>query len=350
MASFGNEALSFGKQEMSWGTGYFASLSQGNNAPTFPALTLANVHPRLLPGFLRYLGPFRHQIFLGQLNHGRYAENFLTNPPVIANYNYPWISGQVIAFKPLPTFELGFDHVIIFGGANNSNYGWTGWLGRATGLDTGTVSSGNTHSQAGVFLKLYFPSLRDTQVYQETLGDDNLSAEVRPIGGALPFLSVSYQGGVYVPRLTADGLTDARFEYAILNPNYASHVDSLYFAYDGALMGDPMGPDASEIDLDLGRWINYRYKADVDLFYTERAPRFDVPDVSKERSGGFAIDLLQIPTGTSIQNFSLLGSLKVRVACEYVHDLNWQREQSSVRTLVLISGALWPSWGSWSWR
>ena len=221
--------------------------------------------------------------------------------------------------------------------------------GRATGLDTGTVSSGNTHSQAGVFLKLYFPSLRDTQVYQETLGDDNLSAEVSPIGGALPFLSVSYQGGVYVPRLTADGLTDARFEYAILNPNYASHVDSLYFAYDGALM--------------VTQWVRMLQKSiwtwgagsttdtrPMWTCHTERAPRFDVPDVSKERSGGFAIDLLQIPTGTYIQNFSLLGSLKVRVACEYVHDLNWQREQSSVRTLVLISGALWPSWGSWSWR
>jgi hypothetical protein len=350
VASFGNEALSFGKQEMGWGTGYFASLSQGNNARTFPALTFANIHPRLLPSFLRYLGPFRDQIFLGQLNNGRYAENFAFTPPAFANYNYPWISGQVIAFKPLPTFELGFDHVIIFGGSNNSNYGWTGFLGRATGLDTGSASAGNTHSQGGVFLKLYFPSLRNTEVYQETLGDDNLSKEARPIGGVLPFLSVSYQGGVYVPRLTADGLTDARFEYAIVNPNYASHSDSLYYAYYGAAMGDGLGPDASETDMDVGRWINYQYKVDVDLFYTERAPRFQVPNISKERSGGVAIDLLQIPTDFRVQNFSSLGSLKVRVACEYVHDMNWIRGDTSVRTMVLISGSLWPAWASWIWK
>ena len=67
MLGLGNQALSFGYQEMGWGTGYFASLAQGNNAPNFPALTLANVHPGKLPGFLRYLGPFRHQIFLGRL-------------------------------------------------------------------------------------------------------------------------------------------------------------------------------------------------------------------------------------------------------------------------------------------
>src|SRR5208282_1020744 len=126
VASLGNQALSFGYQEMSWGTGYFAPLSQGNNAPNFPALTFTNVHPQLLPGFLRYLGPFRHQIFLGKLDHDRFAQNPGNFPPVNLSYSYPWISGQVIAFKPFPNFELGFDHVIIFGGTGNDNYGWTG--------------------------------------------------------------------------------------------------------------------------------------------------------------------------------------------------------------------------------
>ncbi len=115
-------------------------------------------------------------------------------------------------------------------------------------------------------------------------------------------------------------------------------------------MGDSLGPDASEIDLQLGRWINYQYKADVDLFYTERAPRFHELDVSKERSGGFAIDLLQIPAAMDIRSFSILGSLKVRAACEFVHDINWQRGDTSLRTVLLISGSLWPTWASWTWR
>jgi hypothetical protein len=217
-------------------------------------------------------------------------------------------------------------------------------------VSTGNASQGNTNSRGGIFLEIYFPSLRDTQVYQEMLGEDNLTAEARPIGGALPFLAVSYQGGVYVPRLTADGLTDARFEYAILEPNYSIHSDSLYWAYKSRLMADPLGPDSSEIDLAFGRWINYQYKASLDLLYTERAPRFHEVDVSKERSGGFAIDILQIPTSIDIQNFSAVGSLKVRAACEYVHDMNWQRGTSSLRTMVLISGSLWPTWASWIWH
>ena len=266
-------------------------------------------------------------------------------------YSYPWISGQIIAFKPLPTFEFGLDHVIMFGGTNNYNYGWTGWLGRATGLNTGNASQGNTNSRGGVFLKLYLPSLRNTEVYQEILGEDNLTTEVRPIGGILPFLSVSYQGGVYIPRVTADGLTDARFEYAIMEPNYSGHSDSLYWAYYSRLMGDPMGPDATEIDLSVNRWINYQYKAGMDMFYTERAPEFSVAGLSKEHSGGIAFDLFQIPTGMSVQNFSTLGWLRVRAAVEGVHDLNWQRNDNlSMRAVVLISGSLTPTWSSWIWH
>lgn len=350
VASLGNQALSFGYQEMSWGTGYFGALSQSNNARPFPAVTLQSVHPRLLPGFLRYLGPFRHQIFLGRLDHGRYAENFLVTPQIVKDFNYPWISGQVIAFKPLPTFELGLHHVIMFGGTNNSNYGWTGWIGRATGLSTGSTSQGNTNSRAGVFLKLYFPSLRNTQVYQEILGEDNLTTEFRPVGGILPFLSISYQGGVYIPKVTADGLTDARFEYAIMEPNYSTHSDSLYWSYYSQLMGDPMGPDSSEIDLSVGRWINYRYKGNVDVFYTERAPNLEVAGLSKERSGGISLDVFQVPSAMNLRSFSMLGSLRVRVGCEYVHDINWERQTNSVRTIVLISGALWPTSGSWIWH
>jgi hypothetical protein len=347
VVSLGNQALSFGYQERSWGTGYFAQLSQSNNARPFPALTFQNVHPRLLPWFFRYLGPFRHQIFLGQLNNGRYAL-YPNRTASLFSYPYPWISGQVLAFKPLPTFEFGVHHVIIFGGTGNDQYGWSGWLGRATGLSTGDPANGNTHSQAGFFIKLYFPSLRNTEVYQELLGADNVTAEVPGIGRFLPFLSVSYQGGVYIPRVTADGLTDARFEYSILSPFYARHDDSLYYAYYSRLMGDPLGPDASEVDLSVSRWLNYQYKWGLDMFYTERAPAIGVPGLSKERSGGLALDVFQIPRAMDIQKFSALESLKMRAAVEGVHDLNWQRSDNlSMRAVVLISGSLYPSWASW---
>ncbi len=229
VVSAGNFALSFGQEEMAWGTGHFASLSQGNNAAPFPALRAQNIHPTLLPGILRYLGQFRYQIFFGQLDSDRY-------------FAHPWIDGQIFSFKPLPTFEFGLTHTIDFGGRHNDFYSPLGFLGRATAFSTGSVSAGNTHQRGGVYLRFFIPSLRNVQVYQEIVGNDNLTAEVSPVGRFLPFLSVSYQGGFYLPRLTADGRTDLRFEYALLEPNDQQHSDSLYWTYNGWLMGDGLGP------------------------------------------------------------------------------------------------------------
>lgn len=336
VASFGNVAVSAGEQEMAWGTGYFGSLSQGANARPFEALRVQNIHPTLLSGILRYLGPFRGQFFLGRLDHGR-------------TFASPWIAGQIVSFKPLPTFELGMTHTIMFGGLSNSNYGFAGFIGRMTGFNTGSPIGGNTNSRGSIYLKFRFPSLRDMVVYQEVLGEDNLTGEIPLVGRFLPFLAVSYQGGVYVPRLTADGLTTARFEYTILEPNYSDHSDSLYWTYDGRTMGDPLGPNASEIDLAVGRWIGYRYKLDFDTFYTERAPKFGVVGLQKERSGGVAVDILRL--AEKLQKLGGgLGELRARAAAEYVHSINFARDTNSLRFTFMFSGSLTPALPTWTWR
>ncbi len=336
VASFGNVAVSAGEQEMAWGPGYFGSLSQGANARPFRALRVQNIHPTLLFGFLRYLGPFRGQFFLGRLDHGRTFAN-------------PWISGQIVTFKPLPTFEFGLTHTIMFGGWSNDNYGFAGFIGRMTGSRTGSPASGNTNSRGGVYAKWRFPSLRDTIVYQEVFGEDNLTKDVTGIGQFLPFKALSYQGGVYMPRLTADGLTTGRLEYAILEPNYSSHSDSLYWTYDDRTMGYPLGPNASEVHLGIGRWVGYRYKLDLDTFYTERAPKFGVAGLRKERSGGMAIDILRLAERLQRLDGGL-GELRARGAVEYVHGINFARDTNSLRFTFMLSVSLTPALPSWTWR
>ncbi len=46
-------------------------------------------------------------------------------------------------------------------------------------------------------------------------------------GIKLPFKGPSYTAGIYVPRLTNDGRTTARFEYALTDKEYSVHSDSL---------------------------------------------------------------------------------------------------------------------------
>jgi hypothetical protein len=183
VASLGNLAISFGQEERWWGTGQFAALSQSDNAPPFYALTLQTIHPTYLPWFLRYLGPSRRELFMGQLDADR------------ARSQHPWIVGSVMVFKPLPYFEFGFTRSIIFGGRNNDHYNLGGFLGRFTGIATGKPTNGDTKSRGGIFVKFHIPQLRNLQLYQEFVGSDNLAYEVPTLGHYMPFLNVSYQGG-----------------------------------------------------------------------------------------------------------------------------------------------------------
>jgi hypothetical protein len=327
VADFGNFALSFGQHEMRWGTGYYGPLSQGNNAQPFAALRLESVHPSYLPGFLKYLGPFRHEIFFGQLDHDR-------------TFSRPWLSGQIIAFKPLSTFEIGITHVIMFGGRNNNNYGLAGFLGRATGFDTGSPASGNTNSQAGFTTKFYFPSLRNAYLYLDVLGEDNLTFEVPRIGNALPFAAVSYQGGIFVPRVTADGMTTARLEFIDTSQRYSFHSDSLYWTYKNRLMDNPVGPDAFQIHIAVGRWLTRALKVDVDYFHTERDPEIKANGADTEFSNGMSVELTRLPQPAPAAFRGNLPGMNIYFGCEWVHNLNTVPGASTFRAVAQVSFSL----------
>jgi hypothetical protein len=198
-------------------------------------------------------------------------------------------------------------------------------------------------------------------------GADNLTKEVPQIGHYMPFLSVSYQGGGYLPRLTEDGRTDLRFEWIINCGDYSIQTgNSLYFTYDNQMFGAPIGPNATQVDVQFGRWLDgIRYKADVDFFYTEQAPStyqagidfsypansafYPFPRLTKENSGGAAINLLSLPQSVSIGSEEALLDGKARVAVEYVDRLNYGAP-GSIRALLSISVGLTPLWQSFDWH
>ncbi len=335
VVSAGNTAVSWGQQETWWGTGYFSSLSQGDNAQTFPALRIQNIHPSHLPLFLRYLGPFRAAAFLGQLDHDRF-------------YSRPWLSGQIIAFKPLPSFEFGFFHTVMFGGRFNDQYGALGFVGRVTGLSTGNPNGGNSNSQAGLYGKFIFRRLRNMELYQEVNGEDNLTLEVPKLGRLLPFAAPSFKGGIDIPRLTADGLTTAHFEYSLLSQRYGFHSDSLYWTYKGRLMGDPIGPNGTSYELQVGRWINYSRKVNLDLFVNARDPELVNALQDTENSAGFALQTYQSPSEVS-GLFGSLRELRALAAFEWVHDLNYVPGNNSFRVAIQLSVSISPSL-NWVWH
>src|SRR5271168_2889812 len=299
VVSLGNTAISFGQEDTSWGVSHYNQLSQGANAQPFPALRIQNIHPSHLPGILRYLGLYRYQAFLGQLNSGR-------------TYSRPWISGHTITFRTLPFFEWGIDHAIMFGGSGNDNYGPAGFLGRMTGLDTGNAKDGNTNTRFGLFAKTYFSRFRNTQLYGELLAEDFFR-----LGGSnsvkLPFKGPSYTGGLYCPQITLDGRTTARFEYALTDKEYSVHSDSLYWTYNNSLMGSSLGPGAWQVNFELDRWLNLESRVGVDTFFTRRqAILIPATQTHNTETGyGVALDFMRLPL--EIQPLAdSLGEMKAR--------------------------------------
>jgi len=336
VVSIGNVAISFGQEEMAWGVGRYGSLAQSNNGLPFPALRVQNIHPTQLPGVLRYLGLVRWQTFFGQLDADRV-------------FSRPWIDGQIISFKTLPNLEWGLTHTAMFGGAGNDDYSWMGFIGRATGLATGDTKNGNTNQRVGMFATYRFPSLRNALVYGEIVGEDFF----QPFGRGFvktPFKAPSYQAGIYVPQITADGLTTARFEYTLLDQEYSQHSDSLYWTYENRLMGHYLGPNAWQIHFTLGRWIDLQSRVDVDFFYAQRKPleRLTTPGLSNEQSIGMSLDFIHLPIELSYLAGSL-GEMRGRAGIEYVNGINYGNE-NSIRAVVQVVVALTPSWPSLRWK
>ncbi|MFZ0677686.1 capsule assembly Wzi family protein [Candidatus Binatus sp.] len=338
VVSLGNTAISFGQEETSWGVGYFNQLSQSNNGQPFPALRIQNIHPGHLPWIFRYLGLYRYQAFLGQLNSGR-------------TFSRPWLSGHIITFRTLPSFEWGVEHTIMFGGSGNNNYGPGGFIGNLTGLSTGNSSQYNTNTRFGIFGKVYIKRLRDTQIYAEDLSEDFFQ-----LGGnssiKLPFKGPSYTAGIYVPRLTIDGRTTARFEYALTDKEYSVHSDSLYWTYNNALMGSSLGPGAWQANFEIDRWLNLQSRAGIDTFYTRRQaialPFYSPPTRNTETGYGLALNFLHLPLEIAPLANSL-GEMKARAGIEYVTDINYTNTDS-FRALFQLSMSFNPSWGGLVWQ
>ncbi|HTT75069.1 MAG TPA: capsule assembly Wzi family protein [Candidatus Binataceae bacterium] len=335
VVSLGNLAISYGNEQMQWGVGYYGQLSQSTNASAFPALRFQNIHPGHLPGFLRYLGLMRYNAFLGQLDADRV-------------FAHPWITGQIIALKPLPDLELGVTHAIEFGGRGNDNYGIGGFFGRATGIDTGNSLGANTNSRVSVYTKLRFPSLRGAELYGEILGEDFYQPFGKSLGIKLPFKSPSYTLGLYIPRLTRGGLTDGRLEWTLTDRNYSIHSDSLYWANDGVLMGYPLGPGAQRFDWGLGHWFTLRYKLESDLYYEFRQPLVPADSSLTERGGGFRLGLTRLPFKVKRLQ-AAIADFELAAAVEYVSHLNYLNADST-RVMMTLSIGLAPPSGVFTWR
>ncbi|MGH9826900.1 MAG: hypothetical protein ACREDR_27045, partial [Blastocatellia bacterium] len=133
--------------------------------------------------------------------------------------------------------------------------------------------------------------------------------------------------------------------------------ESLYFTYDGQFIGDALGPNATEVDVQVGRWFQLRHKVSLRLFYTEQAfgvsthefyPfRYYPYETGKEHSVGAMLDLTSLPA--PIKPFKhlhadILGNWHAKIAFEYANALNYQAGANSYRMMLMLSTSVMPNW------
>ena len=111
-------ATSFGKQSLWLGPTRDPFL-QSNNAEPMYMLRVDQTTPRQLPGFLKYLGPYRIEFWVGKMTGHHFVD---TQGAGLAEQlgrsldKQPMVNGTKVNFKPTPNFEFGVGRSGIFGG------------------------------------------------------------------------------------------------------------------------------------------------------------------------------------------------------------------------------------------
>lgn len=263
-ASPWNVELEVGRDSLWWGQGHHGTLLLTDNAGPLDMIKLSNPNPVLLPWIFSYLGPFKYTVFCAQLESDRDHPNAM-------------LGGMRLDFKPTPNFEMGMSRTFIFGGDGMPNNSFLGFLKILSFLNVGGSLSDFTNQIASFDFRYRLPSLRNSEIYLEWGGDD--TRNVPDLRHGLFNLN-AYLVGFYLPRLTSDGLTDLRIEYAdnVTEPSdpdfpAAWYTHSQYFSgytYNGLILGHPMGPDARDAYARVTRYLRNDLLLGLDFDWMQR--------------------------------------------------------------------------------
>jgi hypothetical protein len=253
----GGLELEVGRDANWFGPGFRGDTVLTNNAKNFDVVKISSPEPLDLAWLKRWVGDVKYSLLASRFNKtdaGTPAER------------QPWMLGAKLAVKPADWVELGANFARQAGGPGLSGSSDT-WFG----------GGANDHSNtlAGFDLRLRVPSLRNTEFYVEYSGEDNA-------GGVWPFVE-SYVTGFYVPRLTASGKDDLRFEFfwgSVML--YADWEFPRGYVYHDMTPGHSQGTAAEDYFVRYSHWFSGRHNLALEYFHTERGQVGKLPEQSME--------------------------------------------------------------------
>lgn len=268
----GSLEFSIGRQSLWWGQGRHGSLVLTNNAEPLDMIRLTNPNPILLPWIFKYLGPFRFDLFLTELEESRVVPE-------------PYFGGLRIEFKPLPWLSLGGSRTVMFGGDGRPSVGFSDFMTILGGENlAGTEDTSN--SIAALDARLKIQPLWGLELYGEMGGEDQKDDAFL---GFIPFISnKAYVGGIYLPQVEPSGRVSLRLEYAETNHFgsvfggwYRHNIYQSGYTYREKVMGHHAGGMAkdtfAELDVLLPNDLSLKFGYD----YEKRG--YDQPVKEKHR-------------------------------------------------------------------
>jgi Capsule assembly protein Wzi/PAP2 superfamily len=249
-----NWEILVGKQSLSWGPGPGGSLLWSDNSEPVDMVRMVNSEPFRLPGFLKYLGPVRLDQFIGRLGDHTFVPR-------------PFIYGNKISLKLLPSFEFGFGRTVTIGGQGGdpltaANF-IASFFGRTSTHTVGHSVPGDSHVQVDWTFNV--PKVHNYLVfYGDWYSDDD------PIPFQAPPRS-AFRPGVYITHFPGIPKLDLHIETAntqvgmigkgVVTDGNLNYYNSLYrdgYTNNGNLIGNVVGRMGQAYQGWLTYWLSSR--------------------------------------------------------------------------------------------
>jgi len=238
-------------RDANWlGLGYRGNITLTNNARNFDQVKLSSPEPILLP----WIGAFKYSLILARFDE----------VSTIKGVREPYFFATKLSVKPADFVEVGLNLGRQVGGPGVDNS-----FGSLLRGFIGGTNNDNSNSVAGLELRFRIPCLRNTEIYGEFSGED--AASFWPI-------MESYVAGFYIPRLTASGRDDLRFEYFYGHQGlYTNGTFPEGYLYHGMPIGHSQGGAAQEFFFRYSHWFTARNNLALEYWHGERGNLGRVP-------------------------------------------------------------------------
>lgn len=250
----GGLELEVGRDANWFGPGYRGTTTLTNNARNFDLIKLSSPEPLDVGWVKKYLGELKYAAMVSRFDETGSG----------ATERKPWFIGLKLAVKPRPWYEIGFNVVRQQGGPGFEKEApfWESIFGGG--------ENDHLNAIAGVDLRFRLPWLRDTELYGEFSGEDNA-------GGVWPIVE-SYVAGIYIPRLTASGRDDFRFEY--FRGSVMLYGDWQFpagYVYQGMTPGHSQGTAAQDFFFRYSHWFSVRNNLALEYIHSDRGNSGKLP-------------------------------------------------------------------------